>query len=371
MLFPKQAAKHQDCIKWLLANHKSQGKYNFEPHILALLARNHGLSCLKWCRENCELPDPLWNQHLFMEAAAMADLPMLEWLRGLDLPVPWTAAVCRAAAAHGSISALAWLRNQEPPCPWDIGVTAAAAAAANGIGTLEWLRAQHPPCPWDVTVAVAAASQSAMSNAMDILEWLHEHGCPFGEDVSWTASYNRNLPMLQWLHLHGCPLHPECPSNATDSSGLPMLVWLHQQGCALTSDLYIGPALNGESDMLRCLHSWQVPAPGRDICRWKHGPSLPHLMFLADIGAELPEREEKLVMQARKAYCTFHGLARWCRQAISDPSRGAHRAYASMAKDRSGEVLLWQLSRLPNELLNKIAIAAELQHDILSPGILA
>ena len=68
--------------------------------------------------------------------------------------------------------------------------------------------------------------------------------------------------------------------------------------------------------------------------------------------------------QARKAYCTFHGLLRWCRRAVSDPSKGAHLAFDSPPGDISGQILLVRLSLLPSELIRKIAVAAELQHDI-------
>ncbi len=388
----KEAAEHQDCIKWLLANHKSRGIYDLDHCILVSVAHKHGLSCLKWCRDQCELPHGLWNQDLFIEAAASADQPMLEWLRGLDPPVPWTSAVCGAAARHGSISTLAWLRNQEPPCPWGTTVTAAAAEAANGIGTLEWLRAQDPPCPWDSTSCIWAANSGTLDSliwlreqmppcpwdertadcaahkpTMEILKWLHQHGCPFGPRITLTAAQRGNLPMLQWLHLQSYPLHRDCPWQAVYWDDLAMLVWLGEQGCPLTSDLYVGAARYRQSGMLRYLHSRRVRAPGREAWGLELDSSLPHLMFLADIGTELPEREKELVVQARKASCTFHGLVQWCRQAVSDPSRGAHRGFDSMAENTSGQVLLCRLSLLPKELLNKIAVAAELQHDILSP----
>ena len=90
-------------------------------------------------------------------------------------------------------------------------------------------------------------------------------------------------------------------------------------------------------------------------------------MFLADIGVQL-EVTSKEVMHVRRAHCAFHGLVRWCRRDLSDPSREAPLAFDSLAEDRAGQVLLTRLSLLPPELIRKIAIAAELQHDVFCPS---
>ena len=87
-------------------------------------------------------------------------------------------------------------------------------------------------------------------------------------------------------------------------------------------------------------------------------------MFCSDLGIQLPAGLQRKVDRARNAHCTFHGLVRWCRRAISDPSQGAHRAFDYLAPDGSGQLLLTRLCLLPPELISKIAVAAELQHDI-------
>ena len=48
-----------------------------------------------------------------------------------------------------------------------------------------------------------------------------------------------------------------------------------------------------------------------------------------------------------------------------DPTLGAHCAYDYLATDGSGQELLALLSRLPPELIHKIAVLAGLQHDVL------
>ncbi len=207
---------------------------------------------------------------------------------------------------------------------------------------------------------------------------MHEHRFPFGIDSTLIAARHGNLLMLQWLHSEGCPLHPACPFGAVffnrdKNTSMPMLEWLCEQGCIPTGELYACAATARQSHMLRFLHSKGVPLPNDvdDQLLYGRDAWLPNLMFLADIGAELPERDMNMVASARKAHCTFHGLVRWCRRAVSDPSRGAHRAFDSMASKTSGQVLLSRLSMLPSELLNKIAVAAELQHGIFSVCIMA
>ena len=59
-------------------------------------------------------------------------------------------------------------------------------------------------------------------------------------------------------------------------------------------------------------------------------------MFLADIGVYFPDETQDMVMRARKAHCLFHGLVRWWRRAMSDPSRGAHLAFDSLADRQVG-----------------------------------
>ncbi len=420
-LFPSETAQHPECLKFLFADNYLES-YWFDEDILAVVARHHGLAFLQWCRD-CNLPDEWWHEGLLLAAIELGDQPMLEWLRAQDPPVPWDSTVCRKAAECGNISMLAWLQDQQPPCPWDESVTAIAAAIADGvrnISTLAWLRNQQPPCPWDESVAAAAAktangietlgwlrgqaapcpwdsqtcSAAAYSGRLDMLEWLrdqsppcpwspacfkaavyrphveilqwlHARGCPMNEGATLTAADCGDLPTLQYLYSIGCPLHDQCPTVAVQRGRLAVLEWLYKQGCPLTEVLYIWAAQNRQSHMLRFLCSKNVPLPA-PFYDWDpfafRSIRLRHLMFLADIGMELFSEDE--VTQGRKAHCTFHGLVRWCRRAVSDPSRGALRAFDSLAEDMSGQVLLSRLCLLPQELLGKIAVAADLQHDI-------
>ena len=259
----------------------------------------------------------------------------LQWLRSQDPPCPWGVDVTEAAAST-DLKTLQWLRGQQPPCPWNMQ-TCAAAARAGKLEILVWLRAQDPPCPWSGTSFEAAAHQP---NA-EILTWLHEAGCPH------TLRTNR------------------MSISAACKGHLAVVQWLRDQGHVLTGDLYKYAAAHNHSHVLRFLHRMDVPPPRHHS--ELQGPDhfkLPMAMFLADIGVQLSKPTETAVTRARRAHCAFHGLVRWWRRALSDPSREAHLAFDSLAEDRSGQMLLTRLSLLSPELTHKIALAAELQHDI-------
>ncbi len=254
---------------------------------------------------------------------------------------------------------LTWARNQSPPAPWGVEVTAAAVDAPD-VETLKWLRAQDPPCPWDTSSCDTAACRANLQ----LLQWLRARGCPFGSSTAAMAAACSNVPMLKWLQSVGCPPCDGCMQAACHGD-LATLEWLCDQGCQLTGELYHLAACSYNTLMLGFLYRKKVPLPApEEAGLWCLRFSLPILMFLADIGMKLPADRMQHVEEARRAHCTFYGLIRWCRKAISDPSRGSHRAFDSMAEDRTGQLLLTRLCMLPPELISKIAISANLQHDI-------
>ncbi|KAK9864240.1 hypothetical protein WJX84_002923 [Apatococcus fuscideae] len=101
-------------------------------------------------------------------------------------------------------------------------------------------------------------------------------------------------------------------------------------------------AKDGHLVILRYLRSLQPPCPWDDnVSLW---------------AADHPDCLMWLLTQDPP--CPCH------EDAISDPSRGAHRAYDYLSTNTSGQELLALLSGLPPELISKIAVAAEIQHDI-------
>ncbi len=359
------AVPHLHCLQWLLSTDAPGGPCEYAGGILGQIAQHHGLHGVQWFCAHCEdVEDELDDGDVLVTAVKLSDRSMIQWLRAQHPPPPWHASLCRAAVECENITMLGWLRSQDPPCLWDESVT--AAAASRDIKILQWLRAQEPPCLWGPSTWAAAAR----SGKLEILTWLRDQDppCPWDATCAEAAASRQSLETLQWLQ-HNARLCEPCTTSsviAARRGDLPMLEWLSDNGTPLTGDLYIAAAVHNQTHILNSLINRSIVLP--------EAPSepidvfftiTPMRMFLSDIKMPLHDRHRQHVNQARRACCMFHALIRWFRRAVSDPSRRAHLAFDSSAKDRSGQLLLMRLSRLPPELINKIAVAAQLQHDVL------
>ena len=371
----KSAVSHPSCLQWLLSQ---PGLCPCNHETVEHAASQGSLEALKVLHA-AKLPGTMWRTGVCSSAAAHPNsLPMLTWLRAQQPPVPWDEGTCACAALEGNLSLLQWLRAQEPPAPWDVTCTAAAARRGN-LSLLRWLRAQRPRCPWDRTCAAAAAAAGSVS----ILQWLRAQVPPCPWELSTCAEQaarHGTLVVLQWLTAQHapCPLSAACLEGAATRGDLPILQWLSSQGCPLSGTLYILAANRkcGNLVVLKWLHSQGAPAPSRAASRQlRTHVASPTLLFLGDVGADLSCQgiyelgqfgvNGRRLRLARRTLCTFQGLLRWCRRAVSDPSKGIHRAFDSLSANASGQSLLVRLSMLPQELIDRIAVAAELQHDLL------
>ncbi len=357
------ALPHLDCLKWLLTADAPGGPCPHSPGILCGIAQHHGLPAVQWFCEHCDIEVEFCDEAILETAVELADRPMVEWLRAHNPPAPWHASICVAAAQRGDISMLGWLRRLNPPCPWDESVT--AAAASRDVRTLAWLRAQEPPCPWDPSACAAAAK----SGKLDVLMWLRDRQppCPWDATCAEAACSQPDVNIPQWLLQQQGHWEPRtqsiCINNAARTGHLAMLEWLSSIGIPLTAGLYAAAARAGHMHILRFLRSRRVALETPPVQVNSRFSYLPLQMVMSDLGM-LHESHMPNVRRARRACCIFHGLVRWCRQAVSDPSREAHLAFDSLAKDRSGQMLLLRISKLPPELVTKIAVAADLQYEI-------
>ena len=355
------AVPHAACLKWLLAE-----GCPVHPDVLPGLAEEADLETMKWIKENFTLAPSLWNARVTTAAAARGDVSMMQWLRSLDPPVPWNVECIPAAIKNRHLPMVEWLRSQDPPCPWTAGACLAAADAGD-LQMLRWLRAQTPPCPWDFHVC----SRLAKRGHLDMLRWARQADppCPWTAQCTAAAASKGQLQILQWLRTQGCPLNAHASHCAAWAGDLAIIQWLKAQHCPLSRSMYLQAAIKGHSHVLRWLHSNRVSVPPTPIeLPAKSVLSTPNLMFLGDKRCPLaPELQDRLIV-ARRAFCTFHGLLRWSRRAVWDPSRRAHRAFDPLASGQ-GQSLLIRLSQLPPELINKIAVAAQLQHDLMESAV--
>ena len=115
-----------------------------------------------------------------------------------------------------------------------------------------------------------------------------------------------------------------CLRTAARKGFLAVLEWLRKKGCKLNGELYYRAAKGGHTHVLTYLHRMRAPTEGLPIRGFSDSDTeMDVLMFLLNIGVQIPEEMKQEVVQAMRAHCTFHGLIRWCRKAVSDPSRAA------------------------------------------------
>jgi hypothetical protein len=72
------------------------------------------------------------------------------------------------------------------------------AARGGNREVLEWLH--NTGCPWDVTTAHAAAQ----GGHLEVLQWAREQGCSWDADTCASAARSGHLRVLQWAREHHC-----------------------------------------------------------------------------------------------------------------------------------------------------------------------
>jgi len=101
--------------------------------------------------------------------------------------------------------------------PLCLEVACSHAARCGNREVLEWLH--DTGCPWNVKTTCAAAG----AGHLEVVKWLHNQGCPW--DV-WTCAYaarSEHLPFLQWAREHLCPWNWATPACAAQGGHLEVL----------------------------------------------------------------------------------------------------------------------------------------------------
>ncbi|KAK9830714.1 hypothetical protein WJX74_003977 [Apatococcus lobatus] len=386
-----RAVEHTDCLKWLLES----GCPCQDRTLRGLAGRGH-LDTLQWIRAHprAVVPSSSWNTTVIAAAVESSSLPLLQWLHEPPVSCPWDSSCTTAAAWNSDLPTLQWLRAQDPPCPLTSHAARAAAACGNlpmlqwlraqgcpwdamccygaadngSIAMLHWARAQHVPCPWNEMSTQAAAGKPSL----ECLQWLRAQDppCPWNTGAC-VAAASADFGVLKWLRAQDppCPWDAATAEQAAMYGNLPMLQWLHEQGCAIDGRAYLAAAFLWQEQgphkpILQWLHGLGVPAPAEPPAA-AHIDDVPVLLWWADNGFLLLPEHHKIVNRARRRYCTFHGLLRWFRRAVSNPTCGAHLAFDSFAPSNAGQDLLVRLCQLPPELITRIAVAADMQQDII------
>ena len=99
------------------------------------------------------------------------------------------------------------------------------AARCGNREVLEWLH--NTGCPWDAWTTCAAAA----SGLLEVVKWLHNHGCPWDEITCAYAAQSGHLHVLQWAREHHCPWNSMTPAWAAGGGQLEVLQWARERGC--------------------------------------------------------------------------------------------------------------------------------------------
>jgi len=143
----------------------------------------------------------------------------LERFRRFYLPLLCLEQACSHAALSGNREVLEWLHNTG--CPWDTDTCAVAARGAH-LEVLQWAR-EHS-CPWDAMTS----AHTARSGHLRVLQWVREHHCPWDWYTCAFAASGGHLSVLQWARQNGCPCHAHTCTYAAMSGQLEVLQWVRE-----------------------------------------------------------------------------------------------------------------------------------------------
>ena len=163
---------------------------------------------------------------------------------------PFGKEICLCAAAGGHLDVLQHLH--ENGCPWDSETCHAAAAW----GHLDMLKYAHENgCPWDG----AACDEAAKHGDLDMLKYLHENGCPWDEETCAWAAAGSQLDVLKYARENGCPWNERTFEFAARIGQLDVLEYARENDCPWDETACAGATEVGKLDVLKWLRSEGCP----------------------------------------------------------------------------------------------------------------
>ena len=120
MIFGAVRGGHIKLLEWIKANLDWPNLWNHERQkrfrcgiVAARNARNEQLHVLQWLQEN----DYKFNHRAYVQTAACSgSLEVLQYLRTLERPCPWSFQVCNIAVKQGNLEMLKWAISNG--CPY-------------------------------------------------------------------------------------------------------------------------------------------------------------------------------------------------------------------------------------------------------------
>ena len=95
-------------------------------------------------------------------------------------------------------------------------------------GNFDLLQFLHEKgCPWDEWTCADAAA----SGHLECLKYAHENGCPWNEYTCSTAASNGHLECLKYAHENKCPWNRYTCSSAASNGHLECWKYARENGC--------------------------------------------------------------------------------------------------------------------------------------------
>ena len=145
---------------------------------------------------------------------------------------------------------------------------------------LEWLH--NTGCPWSDATAWAAAG----GGHLEILLWLHSHGCPWDYRTCGYAARTGHLRVLQWAWEHHCPWGPLTTIGAAEGGHLEVLSWARYHGCPWNVCACVYAAMQGHLEVLQWV--WENDTTGEvwneaNVRRYAAGPRKQEVLTWLDL----------------------------------------------------------------------------------------
>jgi hypothetical protein len=214
---------------------------------------------------------------------------------------PWHENLCRAAARVGNFKILKQLRAHG--CPWDSQTVAAYAAETCDLDMFRWLL-QQPDVVFDAyTMAIAAGV-----GHLEPVQFLLAEGCLMDSKVLPMAVKGCHIEIVHWLHEHGCPWDIELScTTAAETGSIELMAFtldIAQAEYDDTSDeldeQYIADIL---TEMLNAAGS-SSKLEAAQWLRYERGAQWPAYLTHFDLENDILLWESETLKWARNEWCT-------------------------------------------------------------------
>ena len=102
-------------------------------------------------------------------------------------------------------------------------------------------------------------AEMALKGNLELLQFLHEKGCPWDKETCRRAGENGHLECLKYAHENRCPWDADTCKGAAKFGHFECLKYLHENRCPWDNDTCSWAAENGHLECLKYAHENRCP----------------------------------------------------------------------------------------------------------------